>query len=61
MGFLGFQLTPLPGVPAPSPDTRDGCTAYTAASAAAVKGKIAVIIRGNCPFVKYNSTWTMVL
>jgi hypothetical protein len=39
-------LTTLPGVPA-SPDTRDGCTAYTAASAAAVKGKIAVIIRGN--------------
>jgi nitrous oxide reductase len=28
---------------------------HTAADAAAVKGKIAVIIRGNCPFVDNNS------
>jgi extracellular elastinolytic metalloproteinase len=48
--WVSANSTP-PGVPAPSPDTKDGCTAYTAASAAAVKGKIAVIIRGNCPFV----------
>ncbi|RTY86566.1 T9SS-dependent M36 family metallopeptidase [Flavobacterium sp. RSP15] len=48
--WLGTNTTP-PGTPAQSPDPRDGCTAYTAAGAAAVKGKIAVIIRGNCPFV----------
>jgi extracellular elastinolytic metalloproteinase len=32
--------------------TEDGCTTYTAASAAAVEGKIAVIMRGTCTFVK---------
>ncbi|RTY98612.1 T9SS type A sorting domain-containing protein [Flavobacterium sp. RSP49] len=48
--WLGTNTTP-PGTPAQSPDPRDGCTAYTAAGAAAVKGKIAVVIRGICPFV----------
>jgi hypothetical protein len=32
--------------------TDDGCTTYTAASADAVTGKIAVIMRGTCTFVK---------
>jgi hypothetical protein len=36
---------------AQSPDPSDGCTTYTTASSAAVKGKIAVIRRGGCPFV----------
>jgi hypothetical protein len=48
------------GVPAPSPDTRDGCTAI-AASAAAVKGKIAVIIRGNVHLLIKLHMRTMVL
>ncbi|RTY80575.1 T9SS type A sorting domain-containing protein [Flavobacterium sp. LS1P28] len=48
--WVSTNSTP-PGTPAQSPDPRDGCTAYTAAGAVAVKGKIAVIIRGNCPFV----------
>jgi hypothetical protein len=34
-----------------SEDPTDGCTTYTTASAAAVMGNIAVIRRGNCPFV----------
>jgi extracellular elastinolytic metalloproteinase len=40
------------GTAGPSPATDDGCTTYTAASADAVTGKIAVIMRGTCTFVK---------
>jgi extracellular elastinolytic metalloproteinase len=49
--WISTRSTP-PGTPAQSPDPRDGCTAYTTTGAAAVKGKIAVILRGNCPFVE---------
>ena len=40
------------GTAGPSPETNDGCTTYTAAKALAVKGKIAVIMRGVCTFVQ---------
>jgi extracellular elastinolytic metalloproteinase len=49
--YTGLNSTSPEGAAA-SPDTNDGCTNYTAASTAAVNGKIVVIMRGNCPFVE---------
>jgi extracellular elastinolytic metalloproteinase len=53
------DATPYTGVNSGEPQgageslaTDDGCTNYTAASAEAVKGNIAVIMRGACPFVE---------
>jgi hypothetical protein len=46
-----FQLTPLPGVPATPVLILGMDVQLIQLQVAAVKGKIAVIIRGNCPFV----------
>jgi extracellular elastinolytic metalloproteinase len=49
--YLANETTP-PGAPSDSTEPTDGCTAYTAASAAAVSGNIALVRRGNCSFVR---------